>query len=213
MRQSVNRLQRAGYTAHILYANELSPTLRPELQAIERTWRGSSPRHGFVMELDHLFRLEDENAIFVIGMGRDGGARGFLHFLVSEPMSALSLSCMPHLSSTPTGFNEWLICEAVGWAHDHGFAKVSLNFAPFARLLDATTPRSRLQRLERRALIVLKSPLGLQLDNLLRFNKKFRPLWEPRFVIYERFKDLPRVGIAALMAEGYLPSFGERGVQ
>jgi lysyl-tRNA synthetase class 2 len=213
VRQSVNRLQRAGYTAHILHANELSPSLRLELQAIERTWRGGSPRHGFVMELDHLFRLEDENAIFVIGMGQDGGARGFLHFLLSEPTSALSLSCMPRLSSTPTGFNEWLICEVVGWAREHGFARVSLNFAPFARLLDATTSLSPMQRLERRALIALKSPLGLQLDNLLRFNKKFLPLWEPRFVVYERFKDLPRVGIAALVAEGYLPSFGGRGAR
>jgi lysyl-tRNA synthetase class 2 len=40
---------------------------------------------------------------------------------------------------------------------------------------------------------------------LLAFNSKFFPRFEPRFVVYERRRDLPRVGIAALAAEAYLP--------
>jgi lysyl-tRNA synthetase, class II len=47
-----------------------------------------------------------------------------------------------------------------------------------------------------------------QLDNLLLFNRKFFPSWERRFVVYERRLDLPRVGIAALAAEAYLPFSG-----
>ena len=46
--------------------------------------------------------------------------------------------------------------------------------------------------------------------NLLLFNRKFFPSWERRFVVYERRRDLPRVGIAALAAEAYLP-FSGRG--
>jgi lysyl-tRNA synthetase class 2 len=49
-----------------------------------------------------------------------------------------------------------------------------------------------------------------QLDNLLLFNRKFLPRWQRRFVVYERRLDLPRVGIAALAAEAYLP-FSARG--
>ena len=44
-----------------------------------------------------------------------------------------------------------------------------------------------------------------QLDNLLHFNRKFLPCWQRRFVVYERRLDLPRVGIATLAAEAYLP--------
>jgi len=44
-----------------------------------------------------------------------------------------------------------------------------------------------------------------QLDNLLHFNEKFFPEWQPRYVVYERALDLPRVGVAALAAESYLP--------
>ena len=80
---------------------------------------------------------------------------------------------------------------------------VSLNFAPFAALLAPEAELSGTQELQRRALCALKG--HFQLDNLLAFNRKFFPRWEPRFVVYERRRDLPRVGIAALAAEAYLP--------
>ena len=85
---------------------------------------------------------------------------------------------------------------------------MSLNFAPFAALLAPEAELSRLQRVERRALLRLKG--RFQLDNLLLFNRKFFPSWQRRFVVYERRLDLPRVGIAALAAEAYLP-FSGRG--
>jgi lysyl-tRNA synthetase class 2 len=44
-----------------------------------------------------------------------------------------------------------------------------------------------------------------QLDNLLQFNRKFFPEWQPRYVVVERVRDVPRVSVAALAAESYLP--------
>ena len=88
------------------------------------------------------------------------------------------------------------------------FERVSLNFAPFAALLAPEAQLSRVQSVERRALLALKG--HFQLDNLLLFNRKFLPGWERRFVVFEHKRDLPRVGIAALAAEAYLP-FSGRG--
>ena len=115
---------------------------------------------------------------------------------------------MPRLRSTPNGFNEWLISTAIAWARGHGFERVSLNFAPFAALLAPEAELSALQEVQRRALLALKG--HFQLDNLLLFNRKFFPCWVRRFVVYERRLDLPRVGIAALAAEAYLPFAGTR---
>ena len=206
VRQSAHRLQREGYRAEVLRPAEIGRELRAQLEAIARAWRGAEPERGFVMALDALFRLEDGDAVFVVGRAPDGSPGGFLHFAVCPAAAALSLSSMPRLRTTPNGFNEWLICESVGWARKHGFAKVSLNFSPFAALLAPEAPLSGLQRLERRALLRLKG--RFQLDNLLMFNRKFFPRWERRFVVYERRRDLPRVGIAALAAEAYLPLSG-----
>ncbi len=152
VRQSVHRLEHAGYRAAVLRPGEIGPGLRTELEAIAR---------------------------------------------------ALSLSSMPRLRSSPNGFNEWLICETVAWARENGMARVSLNFSPYAALLVPEAELTGVQRVQAAALRSLKG--HFQLDNLLLFNRKFFPLWQPRFVVYERRLDLPGVGIAALAAEAYLP--------
>jgi lysyl-tRNA synthetase class 2 len=173
VRQSVHRLQKAGYSTEVLRPGEIGAALRHELEAIAREWRGAEPERGFVMALDALFRLGDEDALFVVGRGPGGAPTGFLHFAIAHAGRALSLSSMPGLHSTPNGFNEWLICETVAWAREHGFARISLNFAPFAAPLAPEAELSRLERLERRALLRLKG--RFQLDNLLLFNRKFFP--------------------------------------
>jgi len=201
VRQSTNRLQHAGYTARVLRPSELEG-LRNELEAIAAEWRGDQPERGFVMALDTLFRLGDDDSLFVVGFDQDARPAGFLHFAVSRPGSALSLSSMPRRRGVPNGFNEWLICEALDWAGGNGFARVSLNFAPFAQLFE----RSDLAFSERIVRGVLQRLKGwFQLDNLLQFNRKFFPEWQPRYVVVERIRDLPRVGVAALAAESYLP--------
>lgn len=208
VRQSGHRLEAAGYRQAVLRPSEIEPALRSELEEVAREWRGKAPERGFVMALDALFGLGDEEAVFVVGFAPDGQAAGFLHLGISPAGRALSLSSMPRLRSTPNGFNEWLICATIEWARDSGFDRVSLNFAPFAALLAPAATLTGVQRIERRVLLALKG--HFQLDNLLAFNRKFLPAWQRRFVVYERRRDLPRVGLAALAAEAYLPFQGSR---
>jgi lysyl-tRNA synthetase class 2 len=207
VRQSVSRLTAAGYVAEIVCASAVEPALAEELEAIRREWRGDAPDRGYAMAADSLFRLQGDNAVFVIGRSEGGQPQGFLHFAVSRPGRALSLSSMPRVRTTPNGFNEWLVCAAVEWAREHDFQRVSLNFAPFAALLAPEAELSPAQRVQRRALLALKG--HFQLDNLLLFNRKFFPLWVKRFVVFEHRRDLPRVGLAALAAESYLPFGGK----
>ena len=111
-------------------------------------------------------------------------------------------------STSPNGFNEWLVAETVGWARLHAFERVSLNFSPFAAVLAPNGELSPSQRVQRKVLCQLKGTFHL--DNLLAFNRKFFPHWQKRYVVFEHFADLPRVGIAGLAAEGYLPRVGQR---
>ncbi|HEY7397259.1 MAG TPA: phosphatidylglycerol lysyltransferase domain-containing protein [Gaiellaceae bacterium] len=208
VRQSVSRLHAAGYQVAVLRPGELDAELRAELEAVAARWRGDVPERGFAMALDALFTLGDSDAVFVIGLDPDGRAAGFLHFAIAGAGGSLSLSSMPRLHGVPNGFNEWLICESIAWARAHGFRRVSLNFSPFARLLTPGADLSGLQEVQRRALLAMKG--HFQLDNLLLFNRKFFPVWERRFVVYEHRRDLPRVGLAALAAEAYLPFGGGR---
>ena len=203
VRQSCHRLAAAGFAARVLQPSDLDAAMRREFEEIAQEWRGDAPERGFVMALDDLFSLGDGDAVFVVGFDADGGPQGLLHFAVSQPGSALSLSSMPRRRTVPNGFNEWLICEAIGWARASGLARVSLNFSPFAALLSPEADLAALQRLQAATLQRLKG--RFQLDNLLLFNRKFQPSWQARFLVYERRRDLPRVGLAALAAEAYLP--------
>ena len=204
VRQSAHRLQKAGFVARVLPPSMIDGRLRRELGEISDAWRGDQPERGFAMAFDSLFSLGDDDAVFVVGFDADGAARGFLHFAVASAVPALSLSSMPRIrEATPNGFNEWLICEAVAWAREQGYTLVSLNFSPFAALLAPEAELTATQELQRRALLRLKG--RFQLDNLLSFNRKFFPRWERRFLVYERRLDLPRVSLAALAVEAYLP--------
>jgi lysyl-tRNA synthetase class 2 len=211
VRQSVTRLEREGYRAEVLYARDVDAELRAELEDIFEEWRGGGPTKGFTMELDTLFRLDAEEALFVVGRDASGVPQGFLHFVVAGPAHALSLSSMPRRPRTPNGFNEWLAVTTITWARSHDFELVSMNFAPFAAVLapEGGHELTGSKRLQRGALRALKGH-GFQLENLLVFNRKFFPHWEPRYVIYQRPVDLPRVGLAGLAAEGYLPHTGTR---
>ena len=203
VRQSVHRLQKLGFDARVLRPSEVDRDTRAELEAIARAWRGDAPERGFVMALDAFFRLGDDDALFVVGYDIAGRPQGFLHFAVVHPGCALSLSSMPRLPGAPNGFTEWLICESIAWARENGFARVSLNFSPFAALLAPDAELCRTERIQAATLRRLKG--HFQLDNLLLFNRKFFPSWQPRFLVYERRRDLVRVGVAALAAEAYLP--------
>ena len=203
VRQSVHRLQRAGFTAHALRPSEVGPELREQLESLARTWRGDQPERGFVMALDALFRLDDDDALFIVGFDDEGAPAGFLHLCSLRACSALSLSTMPRRRDAPNGFTEWLISATIDWAREEGYERVSLNFAPFAALL---APEARLTRLQGMQAAILRRTKGwFQLDSLLLFNRKFFPSWERRYVVYERRRDLPRIGVAALAAESYLP--------
>jgi lysyl-tRNA synthetase class 2 len=204
-RQATHRVERKGFRAEVVMAGDVPPPLRAELAAVEHAWLRGGTRKGFTMELDSLFGLGGDDAVFVVGRDEQGRVAGFLHLAVCPASRSLSLSTMPRWRDTPNGFTAWLIVEAVSWARGKGFTHLSLNFSPFAGLLAADAELPPTQRLQRRTLMRLKGALDLQLDNLLRFNAQFAPAWQPRYVILQAWMDLPRVAVAAMAAEGYLP--------
>ena len=58
------------------------------------------------------------------------------------------------------------------------------------------------------SLVQAASAGGIGLLALLASRHARLKAWERRFVVYERRRDLPRVGVAALAAEAYLPFSG-----
>jgi lysyl-tRNA synthetase class 2 len=102
---------------------------------------------------------------------------------------------------TPNGLTEFLVARGIELLRARGIEEVSLNFAAFARFLH--DPRGPVERALGR-LVSLANPF-FQIESLYRFNAKFFPRWEPRYLVYEGPFALPRIGLAALWVEGQLP--------
>jgi lysyl-tRNA synthetase class 2 len=196
VRQSVARLERAGFSVRLVAAADVDEALRGELGRVSDDWRGASAERGFTMAMDDLFR--EPETIFAVAETR-GGVGGFLHLVPST--RGYSLSAMRRDRTSPNGLMEFLIVRAIEWARDRGTSELSLNFCAFADLFGAEHA-SRWRSGARAALRA--ADRVFQIERLLVFNRKFHPEWRPRYVCFERFADVPRVGVAYMRAESLL---------
>ena len=201
VRQSVARLEAAGYDVELRDVSALDERTMAELERVSTLWRGSASERGFSMAMDSL-RCE-EHCDGSVALARDaaGMLRGFIHFVPTYGRPAVSLSTMRRDRETPNGLMEFLVVRSIELLRESGVEEVSLNFAAFARFMHR--PRNPAERLIGR-LARLANPY-FQIESLYRFNAKFHPRWEPRYLAFERARRLPRVGLAAMWVEGQLP--------
>ena len=204
VRQSVTRLEKHGYRAELVRLGQLSDAELAELEAVSVSWRRGDVERGFTMSLDELRREDHGDSLVVLGRDAEGHIGGFLHFAPSYGRAAVSLSLMRRRRDTPNGLMEFLVARGLELLRDRGVEEASLNFAAFARFVHA--PRGRAERVTGRGLLIADA--FFQIERLHRFNAKFFPRWEPRYLMYERVQALPRVGLAALWVEGQLPKPG-----
>ena len=204
-RQSWNRARRAGFTALACRSGDLDPHTVAALRELSRRWRGEAAERGFSMALGRLFDPRDAGALLVVARNAAGRAVGFLHF-VPWGRHGASLDVMRRDRDSPAYLNDFLIVEAARRLADLGVRRLSLNFS-FLRALLAAGAEPRVPLGLRAARWLLRRLSGpFQIETLYRFNRKFAPAWQPRYLAVETPEELPRIVIAALRAEGLLPA-------
>jgi lysyl-tRNA synthetase, class II len=227
VRQMVKRIERAGYETRVRHIRDLSEGELERIRRAAEDWRGTDTERGFSMALGRIGDPADGDCLIATAHRAGGGAgdtpggteagdgraeaqsgpygdlKAILHF-VPWGTDGVSLDLMRRDRTADPGMNELLIVAALQAAPKLGITRVSLNFAMF---------RSALARGEKigagpvlrawRGLLVFLSR-WFQIESLYKFNAKFRPRWEPRFVVYRASGDLLRIGLAAMQAEGFV---------
>jgi len=204
VRQSVTRLSKAGYQAELHELRALDQDAIEQIEHVVELGRQGAPERGFSMAMDSLRGEHDHDTLVVLARDETiptRPIRGVLHFVPCYGRPAVSLSFMRRDPATPNGLTEFLVVRAIELLRERGLEELSLNFAAFAKWMHS--PEKRVERLLGK-LIALGNPF-FQIESLYRFNAKFFPRWEPRFLVYEGTFGLPRAGIAAMWAEGQLP--------
>ena len=208
VRQMVNRIKRKGYSCTTHKWSELDEPTRNNLRKLGHEWRYGVAERGFSMSMDRFGEDSDPDAYITIAW-LEGQIKG-LQYYVPWTTNGLSLDRMQRERGTDPGVNELMIVESVEYARTNNLANVSLNFAAFRSLFERADKISAGPITRGMRNLIRFSSNFFQVESLYRFNAKFQPGWETRYVLYPRAADLPKVGWAALRAEKFISGFRSR---
>jgi lysyl-tRNA synthetase class 2 len=201
VRQLAARARRAGYEVRVRRAAELSEVEQPRLAALAEEWRGTEPERGFSMALCRTAAADDPDCVLVTAE-RDGECHGLLQF-VPWGEDGLSLDVMRRDRAAQGGLNELMITALLASCHDLGVRRVSLNFAVFRAALERGERIGAGPVARAWASLLRLGSRWWQIESLYRFNAKFQPAWVPRFIAFPAARELPRIALAAMEAEGF----------
>ncbi|MER5346374.1 phosphatidylglycerol lysyltransferase domain-containing protein [Streptomyces mirabilis] len=207
VRQAYNRVKRAGYEVRIRRHEDIPADEMAYLLRRADDWRDGATERGFSMALGRLGDLGDGRCVMLECTDGEGELRALLSFVPWGPQG-LSLDLMRRDRDAENGLMEFMVIELLRRAQEIGITQVSLNFAMFRSVFErggrlGAGPVLRLWR----SLLSFFSRWW-QIESLYRANAKYRPIWEPRFLLFEKSADLLRIGLAAARAEGFLEAPG-----
>ncbi|GAA0932273.1 bifunctional lysylphosphatidylglycerol synthetase/lysine--tRNA ligase LysX [Nonomuraea longicatena] len=203
VRQAVNRVARAGYTLRVRRHADLAPEEMRGVVARADAWRDTETERGFSMALGRLGDPADGGAVLVEALTTDGEAAALLSF-VPWGERGLSLDLMRRAREADNGLMEFMVSGLAERAPALGVERLSLNFAVFRAAFEegARIGAGPVLRAWRGLLLFFSR--WWQLESLYRSNVKYRPEWVPRYLAYADTRDLPKVGLALAVAEGFL---------
>jgi len=207
VRQAYNRVQRAGYQVRIRRHEDIPADEMAYLLRRADDWRDGATERGFSMALGRLGDPGDGQCVMLECTDGKGELRAELSFVPWGPRG-LSLDLMRRDRDSENGLMEFMVIELLRRAQEIKITQVSLNFAMFRSVFErgARLGAGPVLRLWRSLLSFFSR--WWQIESLYRANAKYRPIWEPRFLLFEKSADLLRIGVASARAEGFLEAPG-----
>jgi len=203
VRQAVTRARRAELTVRIRRHHDIEPDEMKRVLALADAWRDTESERGFSMALGRLGDPADGDCLLVEAVNPDDTVVAMLS-LVPWGRNGVSLDLMRRSPESPNGTIELMVSELALHAERIGISRISLNFAMFRSAFEqgAQLGAGPVARLWRGFLIFFSR--WWQLETLYRSNMKYQPDWVPRYACYEDARTIPQVGVASVIAEGFL---------
>ena len=202
VREMINKTKRLGYVAEAKRVDQLSEAERVELKVKAVEWRYGVKERGFSMALDRFLSPIDDQELFVLAR-KEGKLMAFMSF---SPWGkeGVSLDRMLRSREADTGVNELIITTATEYAVANKIDRISLNFAAFRSIFEEADriSASAFLRLKRNVLRFFSK--WIQVESLYRFNSKFLPEWNARYLVYPSKSKLIEIGLAVGRAEGLI---------
>ncbi|WP_462052399.1 bifunctional lysylphosphatidylglycerol synthetase/lysine--tRNA ligase LysX [Rhodococcus sp. RS1C4] len=207
VRQAVNRARKAGVTVQIRRHRDIPAQEMADIIRCADEWRDTETERGFSMALGRLGDPLDGDCLLV--QAREGEKTVAVLSLAPWGRTGVSLDLMRRDPQAPNGVIELLVTELATGGDQFGISRISLNFAVFRAVFEegSRIGAGPVLRIWRSVLVFFSR--WWQLEALYRSNLKYLPDWEPRYLCFADNRELPKVGIASAIAEGFLtlPSF------
>ncbi|WP_253272589.1 bifunctional lysylphosphatidylglycerol synthetase/lysine--tRNA ligase LysX [Arsenicicoccus sp. oral taxon 190] len=204
VKRAVARVRDAGCSVTVSRHADLSADTLAEITRLADEWRGEGPDRGFSMALNRMGDRSDGRNVAVVVRDAEGQIIAVQSF-VPWGTRGLSLDLMRRSPSAVNGVNEAMVAALVDAAPDLGVRHVSLNFAMFRSVFSGADKVGAGLGVRVADRILNLASRFWQLESLYEANAKYLPRWEPRFVCFESASVLPQIGLAAGVAEGFLP--------
>ena len=210
VRHSVTRARRGGMHVQLWQGEELPEAIVAGMKRVSSAWQ--TAQHANVQMGFSMGRFPADWSPELLTAVACDDAEEVQAFLTWTPLyrgDGWSLDAMRRAEKTEPGTMELLIAESIAWARERGYHHMSLGLAPLAGL--GTEPEAALSvghestsALERIAVNLHHRKLFLaNYATLFHFKAKFQPTWEPRYLIVEDSRALPRVLHTLMHAMGY----------
>jgi lysylphosphatidylglycerol synthetase-like protein (DUF2156 family) len=188
LRHQVTKACRLGVSVEVRDAAEVQPADRSATRALADLLAERSPLGEMTFSVGRRDDPADVERTVALAHGETGDLAGYVTWLWLPAACAVVLDEVKRAPAAPAGTVELLIERSL--AAFRGRARVaSLGLAPIAGRGTALAARA------------LRDLLGVRSASpgLVAFKAKFRPGWEPRYLVVERMVDVPAVLLAVLL--------------
>jgi lysylphosphatidylglycerol synthetase-like protein (DUF2156 family) len=210
LRQSVGRVEKAGYRVEFHDPARLDAALEDELRALMTESRRGDVERGFSMTLGRAFGADDHGLLLAVAFDADQHAVGFCHFVPARAIDGWSLDLMRRSEQrdVPNGLTEFMVVRTIEHVRAEGSVGVALNFATCRAVLASEAGDRLMQRAQKWFLERVSDTM--QIESLWTFNEKFQPEWHARYAAYDSPEHLLSSSIAVARAESFfeLPVIG-----
>lgn len=203
LRQSVGRVEKAGYRVEFVDPSRLDPDLEVKLRALMTGSRRGDVERGFSMTLGRVFEPEDRGLLFAVALDADDNPAGFCQYVPARAIKGWSLDLMrrSEAEGVPNGITEFIVAKTIDHLRAEGDVGLALNFATFRAVLASEAGDRLMQRAQKWVLERVGD--SMQIESLWTFNEKFQPEWNARYAAYDSPEHMLSASIAVARAESF----------
>ena len=202
LRGAYNRVKKTGcHVECYLSADDLSPELKQQLLELMTETRQGETERGYSMTLSRIFDPRDQGLLLAVCLDADNRPMAFNQYVPAAEVDGFSLDLMRRTNDpdAPNGLTDFVIIETIQWMAERHLHGLGLNFATMRAVVAGETGDGPWTSLERSVLHHFSETL--QIESLWKFNQKYEPRWNPRYVVTGPFLPLARSSMAIARAE------------